>query len=660
MRKTDLSLHPWTPEPDGGASSLLDAGGAASAAGAFAWGGKPSLTIPEIADALLLDYWGFEEPHGFALGDDRTLTYDVSALGPKGARLARAAMREWGEATGIAFEPGRPTAPDVIRRPEVDPLASVDTEAELRLNEGVTGWIGEGDRDWVRVEVVDEAQAVLRVEGVGSRPLEDARLVIRDEEGRKLDFPVERRAGAALIEGDLSPGDIFYVEVGGKDGGTGLYRLTLLEARRARADIVFTDDEHPDGAFADNWRASNGDITVADINVPRSWLKKEGAEVGTYGFQTYLHEVGHALGLGHPGAYDGEAWWARDAAFAEDSWQTTVMSYFSQWENPQARATWAPVVTPMAADIEAVRTLYGAAEVRHGDTVYGDGANVRGTLARADGLENWVAFTIHDTGGHDLIDLGSWDYDQRLDLRPGGISDLFHLMGNAVLSLQTEIEDASLGWGNDQVFGNGAGNAIWGGGGYDWISGGAGADKLHGGADDDGLSGDAGRDALRGGAGEDVIWGGEGGDSLYGGLGGDRLWGNAGDDSLAGGAGGDRLRGGSGRDTLDGRSGADRLHGGAGDDILKGGGGGDRFVFEPGWGHDRVLDFGARVASEAVVLRGLEGVVAAEALEGGFRAFRSAHMSQDGEDVVIALDPESSLRLEGVAMRDLDAGDVWL
>ena len=62
-------------------------------------------------------------------------------------------------------------------------------------------------------------------------------------------------------------------------------------------------------------------------------------------------------------------------------------------------------------------------------------------------------------------------------------------------------------------------------------------------------------------------------------------------DRIAGGAGDDRLFGGAGDDALMGGRGRDRLDGGGQDDRLAGGRGADEFVFRPGSGHDRIVDF---------------------------------------------------------------------
>src|SRR4051812_39311210 len=50
------------------------------------------------------------------------------------------------------------------------------------------------------------------------------------------------------------------------------------------------------------------------------------------GFDTYLHEIGHSLGLSHPGTYDSgdddPDIYVDDAEYAQDPEQYTVMSYF--------------------------------------------------------------------------------------------------------------------------------------------------------------------------------------------------------------------------------------------------------------------------------------------------------------------------------------------
>ena len=76
------------------------------------------------------------------------------------------------------------------------------------------------------------------------------------------------------------------------------------------ADI--TVDDKSSGAFA-NVFVSNGTIVSATINVSSTWI---GGVVrpDTYAFQTFVHEIGHALGLGDAAVLVAE----RGAAESED------------------------------------------------------------------------------------------------------------------------------------------------------------------------------------------------------------------------------------------------------------------------------------------------------------------------------------------------------
>ena len=83
----------------------------------------------------------------------------------------------------------------------------------------------------------------------------------------------------------------------------------------------------------------------------------------------------------------------------------------------------------------------------------------------------------------------------------------------------------------------------------------------------------------------------DGGVNLGFGSGADTLVGGAGNDTLLGEAGNDSLLGGDGIDRLSGGADADRIDGGTGADVLSGELGADLFVFNRGYGGDRVTDF---------------------------------------------------------------------
>ncbi|MFD2175254.1 M10 family metallopeptidase C-terminal domain-containing protein [Rhodobacter lacus] len=243
---------------------------------------------------------------------------------------------------------------------------------------------------------------------------------------------------------------------------------------------------------------SGGSLTSANVSISAAWTEKYGTSVGTYGYQTYLHEIGHALGLGHTGDYDGSAYFANDALYANDSWQTSVMSYFSQSANPNTGASYAYVLTPMSFDVAAARNLYGNHASHEGNTTYGQGSTAGGALdyLAQDTINRSVTFTLVDSSGIDTINFANRADAVRIDLTPGAVSDVFGRTGNMIISDDTVIEHLRTGAGNDTIIGNTAANAIDAGAGNDRVRGGAGNDTLTGGAGDDTLTGGSGADTF--------------------------------------------------------------------------------------------------------------------------------------------------------------------
>lgn len=377
---------------------------------------------------------------------------------------------------------------------------------------------------------------------------------------------------------------------------------------RSKAELTF-DDNRP-GANAVTEFSQNGVISSAHINISKNWIDTYGTTLDSYSFRTYLHEIGHVLGMGHAGDYNTSADFGSDAVFSNDSWQMSLMSYFGQDENPNVRATRAVNVTPMAADLLAVRSIYGESESNptQGDTVWGVDSNLDnylGEMFRAmeprdsDVFRNY-AFTLYieDKGGHDRIDFSYDNREQTIRLASGSVSDAMGQKGNILIAKGTVIEDYVSGNGADVIIGNRADNQIWGGGNDDRLVGRAGSDVLHGGNGQDRLIGNRGDDSLygenfndllRGGGGHDMLDGGKGNDRLLGNRGNDELVGGDARDKLFGGSGNDDLQGGDGADLLKGGAGDDRLEGGAGNDVLRGDRGNDTFVFTGG--NDRIVDF---------------------------------------------------------------------
>ncbi|WP_308517426.1 FG-GAP-like repeat-containing protein [Sphingomonas flavescens] len=246
------------------------------------------------------------------------------------------------------------------------------------------------------------------------------------------------------------------------------------------AQITFDHSEGSSGSIAATdatW--ANGITSHAHIQISSSWLTQNGGNIGSYGFQTYVHEIGHALGLGHPGTYNFDGSYYSDALFADDAWSTSVMSYFNQQENLyfyKQNFTVSYAMSPMQADIIAAQSMYGAAtDTRTGDTVYGFNSNAGGVY---DASKYTGALTIYDSGGIDTLDYRYGNSTQIINLNPETFSSVNSGRGNLSIARGVVIENAIGGGSADFIIGNGADNVLTGGSGSDTLTGGGGNDTF--------------------------------------------------------------------------------------------------------------------------------------------------------------------------------------
>jgi Ca2+-binding RTX toxin-like protein len=374
------------------------------------------------------------------------------------------------------------------------------------------------------------------------------------------------------------------------------------------ATIVFGNySSGADGAAAFAYLPGNSTpgLNAGDVWVNNSLAYNATPVMQGYGQLVLVHEIGHAIGLSHPAAYNASAGvtitYTDHATYFEDSLQFTVMSYFDEtWTGAQFGSGRYPA-SVLLDDIAAAQRLYGAnMATRTGDTVYGFGSTADRAWYNANNELSELIFAVWDAGGTDTLNFSGYSDNQLIDLRQGNYSSVGGLVGNVAIALGAVIENAVGGSGIDVIHGNSAGNRITGGLGNDAIDAGLGTDTVvfsglrsaytitwngqtatvvgPDGSDtvinaeflafDDmtiattptgglSVSGDITAETITGTSFADTIAAAGGNDTVNGLGGNDTLGGGTGDDTLSGGDDNDTLIGGLGDDTLNGGAGID-------------------------------------------------------------------------------------------------------
>jgi serralysin len=397
----------------------------------------------------------------------------------------------------------------------------------------------------------------------------------------------------------------------------------ITETSSQHGDLRFAMSNDPSTAWAyfPSTAAAGGDSWYSARGTYNSPIK------GNYAFTTFVHEIGHALGLDH--AHEGVA-----VPADRDSMEYTVMSYRSyvggSTSSGYTNETWGFAQSLMMYDIAAIQHMYGANfNTNSGNTVYrwspttGE-MSVNGVGQGAPG-GNRIFMTVWDGNGVDTYDFSAYAGGLRIDLQPGAWTTTssaqvarLHYSGSATAAgnianallynndARSLIENAIGGAAADVIAGNQAANTLTGGGGDDSLYGHDGNDTLIGGAGSEYINGGAGTDVavfsanranysisrdgsywvvqdLRSGSPDGSDWLVDIESYRFAdqeiAAGSMTLTGDGLANSLYGGIGNDVLYGNGGEDSLFGYEGNDTLVGGADGDFIGGGSGHDVAVF---------------------------------------------------------------------------------
>ncbi len=248
------------------------------------------------------------------------------------------------------------------------------------------------------------------------------------------------------------------------------------------------------------WTIAASTLSV-DTTVPGFGpITKDLTKDGGYPWTTILHELGHAIGLGHGGPYDeGSSVDPLKAQYSPyDSQLWSLMSYIDPSDSgakffssyPVKGTDWGTVtqgaqiwsnkpVTPMMLDILAAQALYGkpATTVFNGGDTFGFHTNLPSYLPFYDfTMDKNPVVTIWDSGTGNTLDLSGFAKASHVNLTAGQFSSCNGQTNNICIAQGTKIDSVVTGKGNDTVTANKDGDHITGGLGADKLTAGAGHD----------------------------------------------------------------------------------------------------------------------------------------------------------------------------------------